>query len=242
MKLSVDNYALMSGAPIRHGEFIVYPPTLADIRDVGYENYQSYISLFLLSQSDIFSLIGVPEAEQTLQSFSPIQLITIIPDLRATLLRSLRFFLHQEVCYTDALGFFLDLNSRVYLSLNQILDLRAVILKLCCIEDKTIQETVSFQSERARKTYEKIQKHKSKKKQNSRVNDADMELSNLVGAVAAYSPTYNLLNIWGLTVFQFYDQFERLSGKIQLDVIGQKWAAWGTEDFDFSVWFKSHKS
>ena len=239
---AVDAFALISGSPVACNGVFVYPPTLGMIRDIGYDNYRSYLSLFLLSKADMLSMIGITDSESRLDSLSPIQLMTLIPDFRATLLGALKFFLRQEVCYTDSFGFFLGFDRRVQLPLAHILEIRKIILQLCRVEDDTVQEAVSFQSERARKTYEKILKHKAQKKKSSTANDADYDLSNLIGAVAAYSPTYSLLNIWELTVYQFYDQFERLSSKIQLDVIGQKWAAWGTEDFDFSVWFKTHKT
>lgn len=235
----VDQFTLISGAPCQCGDFVVYPPTLEMIRDIGYDNYRSYVSLFLLSQRDIFAMLDIGDDAGVLKELSPIQLITVIPDLRVTLLCSLRFFLRQEIFYTKDLGFFLDEVKQQQIPLSAIMDIRRVILAFCKVEDDTIQEPITFRNERARLTYEKAQKHKAQKKQKAAPSNTDMELHNLIGAVAAFSQVYNLLNIWGLTVYQFYDQFERLSSKRQLDVIGQKWAAWGTDDFDFSLWFKS---
>lgn len=233
----IDHYSLISGAPCRSGDFLVYPPTLGGIRDVGYDNYRGFLSLFLMSQHDIFGLYGL-KADASVSSLSPIQLITIIPQLRATLLGSLSFFLRCEVCYSPSTGFFVGDDERA-LSLAQILEIRKVILALCNVEDSAIQESITFANERARQIYEKAQAGRARMKNKSNNNDADLELPNIIAAVSAHSPTYNLLNIWGLTVYQLYDQFSRLSGKIQLDVIGQKWAAWGTDDFDFSLWYKA---
>ena len=235
MKL-IDDYTLISGASHRCGDILIYPPTLGGIRDVGYETYRGFLSLFLMSQHDIYELFDLA-GDESISKFSPIQLITIIPPLRATLLGALSFFLHREVCYSPSTGFFLDDNTP--LSLAQILDIRKVILAFCNIEDKTAQEPVTFASEKARRIYEKAQAGRAQLKGKNGSQEADLELPNLIAAVSAYSPTYNLLNIWGLTVYQLYDQFARLSGKLQLDVFGQKWAAWGTEDFDFSLWYKA---
>lgn len=232
----IDDYTLISGAPHRCGDFIVYPPTLGAIRDVGYETYRGFLSLFLMSQRDIFKLFGL-KGDDTINGLSPIQLITLIPPLRGTLLGSLSFFLHCEVCYNPNMGFFLD--DKTPLSLAQILEIRKVILAFCNIEDETIQEPVTFANEKARRIYEKAQAGRAQLKSQNAAKDAALEIPNLIAAVSAYSPTYNLLNIWGLTVYQLYDQFARLSSKFQLDVFGHKWAAWGTDDFDFSLWYKA---
>ena len=232
----IDDYTLISGSPFRCGEFLVYPPVLANIRDAGYETYRGFLSLFLMSQRDIFNLFEL-KVDESVSSLSPIQLITIIPQLRATLLGSLSFFLRCNVCYSHEVGFFTE-DGRS-LSLTQILDIRKVILEFCNVEDNIEQEPLVFASEKARRLYEKAQAGRAKLKGKSGVRDVDIELPNLIAAVSAYSPTYNLLNIWGLTVYQLYDQFSRLSGKFQLDVFGQKWAAWGTDDFDFSLWYKA---
>lgn len=235
MKL-IDDYTLISGAPFRCGDFLVYPPTLGDIRDIGYENYRGFLSLFLMSQHDIFALLDL-SGDESVSDLSPIQLITIVPQLRVTLLGSLSFFLRCEVCYAPNVGFFID--DKTSLSLAQILEIRKVILSLCNIEDSTTQEPVTFANEKARRIYEKSQKGRSQLKGNKGPKEGDIELPNLIAAVSAYSPTYNLLNIWGLTVYQLYDQFARLGGKFQLDVFGHKWAAWGTDEFDFSLWYKN---
>jgi hypothetical protein len=65
-----------------------------------------------------------------------------------------------------------------------------------------------------------------------------MELPNLVAAVSAKHNSYNLFNIWGLTVYQLYDQFARIDIGVQLDIYGTRWAAWGQDAFDTGIWFK----
>lgn len=233
----VDQFTLIAGSPFVCNGWPVYPPRLGDIRDIGYEAYQNHLNILMVSVQEICTALNLSLTEGLAQS-GAIQLISYIPDLRVSLIGSLRFFLRKEVCYRDDVGYFVDEGQRVYLSLAEIYAIRKVILSFCNIKDDVDQAPVSFKNERARRTYEKIQKCKAAKRQKyaSAQYNAAMELPNLIGAVAAYSPSYNLLNIWGLTIYQFYDQFARLDGKVQLEVISQRWAAWGKDKFDLAVW------
>ncbi|MDD6530605.1 MAG: hypothetical protein PUF41_11570 [Prevotella copri] len=181
------------------------------------------------------------EDGQLPSSTTSIQLITRIPELRAALLRALSFFLHADVLYADDVGYCIQRDDNVeYLSLDQIRDIRSVILQFCNIQDDTETAPVKFKNARAKEIYEKIQRKKAEKQKASATSSESlsMTLPNLISAVAAYSPTYNYLNIWQLTVYQFYDQFARLNDDLQLKVFGQRWAAWGTDNFDFSVWYR----
>lgn len=40
-------------------------------------------------------------------------------------------------------------------------------------------------------------------------HNKDMELPNLVTAVAVQSNSINFINIWDLTIYQFYEQFKK---------------------------------
>lgn len=68
-----------------------------------------------------------------------------------------------------------------------------------------------------------------------------LSLSSIISAVAARHHSLNILNIWDLTVYQLYDQFAQLNKSLQVDVSSMRWAAWGQEPFDFSLWYKDMK-
>lgn len=237
---TVDYLSLISDRPYLVDGINVYPPRLEEISKVGYSTYESFLSIFFLSAVDIGRIIGLDDG-QLPSSATAIQLITRIPELRVALLRALSFFLHADVLYTEDVGYCIQRDGNVeYLSLDQIREIRSVILQFCNIQDATETAPVKFKNARAKEIYEKIQKKKAEKQKSSATSNESlsMTLPTLISAVAAYSPTYNYLNIWQLTVYQFYDQFARLSDHLQLQVFGQRWAAWGTDNFDFSVWYR----
>ena len=85
----------------------------------------------------------------------------------------------------------------------------------------------------------KLQKgRKSAAKQSK--EDKNMELGNILSAVANKSQSLNILNIWDLTVFQVWDCFARLSSNSIYEIQSMSVAAWGNKDntFDASAWFK----
>ena len=236
----VDYMTLIRGLPCNVNGATVYPPLLDDIAFVSYKVYESYLSVFFLSAVDIGRIIGLEDGSLPPTTTS-LQLITRVPELRAALMQSLSFFMRADVLYSEDTGYSIQLDDGThYLSLDDIRDIRAVVLQLCNIQDDTEVAPVKFKNARAKEIYDKIQKKKAEKKKLSAMSkeSLSMTLPNLISAVAAFSPTYNLLNIWQLTVYQLYDEFSRLSDKIQLSVFGQRWAAWGTDNFDFSVWYR----
>lgn len=238
---AVDQLSLISDVPFNVDGIDVYPPKLRDIRCVGYDEYESYLSIFFLTADNIGKIIGV-DVGSLPSAATPLQLITCIPELRVALLRALRFFLHVDVMYDQEVGYFiLQDDETAYISLEHIKKIRSVALQFCNVSDDIEQTPVKFKNDKAKRIYEKIQKKKAEKKARSTSSPASlsMTLPNLISAVAAYSPTYNYFNIWDLTVYQFYDQFARLNDIVQMKIIGQRWAAWGTENFDFSVWYRS---
>lgn len=234
MTTEIDAFDLISGAPIYVDDIVVYPPTLGEIRQIGMRKYQECVSVLLSSPEDFLPL----EQIETLNvPRDPLIFITGVQPLRDAFVASLSFFLHQQVTYSDDTGYAASENI---VSFDQLRTIRSIILKLCCVTDSQSAPPTKFRNEKARMIYEKIQKRKlEQEKTKKKKGDPDMELSNLLSALCAFSPTYNLLNVWDLTIYQFYDQYMRLNNKIRLDVIGLRWAAWGKEDFDFSIWYKS---
>ena len=82
---------------------------------------------------------------------------------------------------------------------------------------------------------EELNKVKNKKQ------DSEMELGNLISALASNHNSLNILNIWDITVFQLYDQFERQINKNVFEVQGNAIAFNGSSaapDFKYTNWYK----
>ena len=208
------------------------------IRQAGYSRYNGYLSVLLSTPEDFLEALGVDASKLTDLPTDPLIFMTLFPSLRNELISAVSFFIDESLSYDEEIGYMVDEES---LSLDDLRDIRSVILQMCCIED-TVTPPKKFRNQKARKIYELIQSRKAeqaKAAKKVRKENPDTALPNLISAFCAFSPSYNLINVWGLTIYQFYDQYHRLDSKIQLDVFGLRWAAWGKKDFDFSLWHKA---
>ena len=208
------------------------------IRQAGYSRYNGYLSVLLSTPEDFLDALGVDASSMTDLPTDSLIFMTLFPSLRNELISAVSFFIDEPLSYDEEIGYTVGEES---LSLDDLRNVRSVILQMCCIED-TVTPPKKFRNQKARKIYELIQSRKAeqaKAAKKNRKENPDTALPNLISAFCAFSPSYNLINVWGLTIYQFYDQYHRLDSKIQLDVFGLRWAAWGKKDFDFSLWHKA---
>lgn len=72
----------------------------------------------------------------------------------------------------------------------------------------------------------KLQKGRTEKAKQT-APDKNMELGNIISAVANKSHSLHIMNIWDLTIFQLWDCFSRLSNNSIYDIQSMSVAAWG---------------
>lgn len=79
----------------------------------------------------------------------------------------------------------------------------SVLRKQYCLKD---EEAAHYSSDKARAIAERINEEKAKIQK----GETNLSLSSIISSVAAKHPQLNLFNIWDLTLYQLYDQFQRL--------------------------------
>ena len=228
----VSQMKLERGTPIKVTEYCTLrQPLLGDIEDVGYDRYQGFLSAFLISKAELLKSLGAEDGPE-FDAYTLYDLIAAIPELRANYAEALAFFVIGGVSH-DQKGFYVGSHQ---LTKEELQDIAAAVMQAAYIEMDEESQHV-FASEKARRVWEKCKKGRAAlRKENKK--DVNMELPNLIGAVAARGCGYNLLNIWDLTVYQLHDQFARMNVSVQMDIYSSRWAAWGKDDFDVSLWFK----
>lgn len=213
---------------------------------IGLDTYKQYLLLFKLNTADILKLAGLSELFELYSQLSEDEkrLVTVfdtmlaIPILRELLCEALAFFISGEISYqpeTKSLAASCG-NFTGEITSDNFSDVCDAIMQISCISSGKATAPVSFRSEKAKRIFEKIEAAKQKMKQSA--PDRAMEIPNVISAVAAMGGGYTLLNIWDLTVYQLYNLFVRLNVKTQMDIYGTRWAAYGKDLFDFSMWYK----
>lgn len=231
MESSDERFALIAGSELYAGNLTIRQPTLDDIRKIGYWRYRSYLSSLMIDKDVLKDVLG-DEFKQILDEVSVFQIVGYIEELRSVFLEALSFFVVEPLFWNGECF----ASEDCILSDNDLDAVKKMICKLSYISIKEKEKPPEFKSKKAKEIYEKLQKGRAALEKAKGVN-ANMELSNLIGAVSGRHAGYNLFNIWGLTVYQLYDQFSRIDTNVQLGIYGQRWAAWGEDKFDTTVWY-----
>lgn len=234
---SIDALTLLSGDDISWNELVtIKQPTLRDIQNVGYHTYQTYLTILMIDEDQVIEALGIQDSavRDVLDVYT---ILGLDDDASSIFINALSFFIREPVSFKNGSFYIGQIPASA-----KILDaLKEIIFELSYIKREPKKKKPKFASKQAEELWHRLQKGKQDlAKAKQKKTDENMELPNLISAVAAEHPGYNLTSIWDLTVYQLYDQFARINTRVQLDVYGQRWAAWGKDDFDTSVWFKNY--
>lgn len=84
-----------------------------------------------------------------------------------------------------------------------------------------------------------LKKMKNAKQNKKKIEDKKYELPNLISALATHSSSLNIINIWNITIYQFYDQLSRQRLDDTYSTSVRSVSVWGDKDnkFDDTLWF-----
>ena len=187
-------------------------------------------------------LIGMLE-QINLSEYGAYDMLLADKDGTSRLLEGLSFFIAGDVEFVGAAMTFtisVDGKPAGVINRDNYSELKDTILAFSLPNGDSDKE-LKFSSEGARRVYEQCEagRKKAKRQKSDARSAADFDLGNIISAIATEHNSLNLLNIWGLTPYQLYNQFARVDRKVQLDVVSLKWAAWGSDPFEFDSWRKS---
>ncbi|MCR1917915.1 hypothetical protein NSA48_02525 [Frisingicoccus caecimuris] len=220
----------------------VKTPTLRDIWNprTTWQGYQMYLGLLLMT----------PQACGQENNISMFDLIRSDIRLQTSYAAMFDFFLEENILW--------DENNRLFFTYkekdkdNQIIpvgmicaenfsELCDIILQKCGIARKDYDVDASkIKNKRALEILTKIRQGRQQASGKSK-HDKDMDLPNLVTAVAVKSNSINFTNIWDLTIYQFYEQFKKEQVGIYFDIQKMSVAAYGNtkNTFKGNEWYKN---
>lgn len=217
---------------------------LVDISDPElFDKYHQYLSIISYNTDDVVDLYGAREEYEKLSYDSraridAFSLLISVDFFRAILGEALQFFIEESIAFDQGIGGFFVCSGKKKISIinsETYKDVRDLILKSNFIKAEKAENECVFANNKARAIFAKLKKGRKAKKETGE----SLSVADIVSSVSVQSNSYNLFNIRNLTIYQLYDQFYRLDTKTQIDVCSLKWAAWGTEPFDFSLWYKN---
>lgn len=247
--MKLNYFDLLSPAPVAiPNACSVISPRLKEIASIGFAAYQHYLSLLFMDMKTYFNLAGYGEAYAKLSGtelaqLSLFDLLTAVESTRQLVTSALRFFIPETITYAAKENCFHVCNAdggRTGTISGENYALVCDVIRQRNYFKSAVQEDFTkVKSKKALEIAKKLQQGRAQK--NAIVKpDGDMELGNIISAVAGKSQSLNLLNIWDLTVFQLWDAFFRLSSNNLYAIQSMSVAAWGDKDkhFDAASWFK----
>ncbi len=237
----------------------ILSPKLKDIARIGINTYQYYLAVLLMDLKTYFTVNGQEKhfealSEEEKNRINIFDLLTMDNASTALLQNALNFFIEEDIVYSAAHNGFLINKNIPDEKINQTADkytFTGIITKesypLICdlisqrnyIKSDRPEDLSKVKSKKASEIMKKLQKGREKKSNRSKA-DKNLELGNIISAVANKSQSLNIINIWELTIYQLWDCFSRLSNNSIYDIEAMSVAAWGNKDnyFDAAAWFK----
>lgn len=245
--MKLNYFELLSPEPIQvENVGGIISPTLHNIASIGYSTYQIYLSILLMDSKNILAMKEESEKDGLLaeeEQQNSFETFVSIPQFRDTLQKMLNFFIKEEVIYSPPSNSFIVQNEAGELvgtvTKNNFSTVSNMICQRNSINTRQNEDLSKVKSKKALAIMEKLNKGRAEKNKQNKA-DKNMELGNIISAVANKSQSLNILNIWDLTIFQLWDCFARLNNNTLYDIQSISVATWGNKDnyFDSAAWFK----
>lgn len=215
----------------------IMSPSLSKIfsPDTGLEKYNSYINYMLLDKTTLLSKLKNAEVFEG-DEYLLFDFVVSDEDLINAYREAFSFFFVESVSFNRKTKTFNIYKNGSQVGVILRTDFDSVKYQIALINHVKAEQPVSkFKNKKGRKFWEKAQKEKQKIK--TTVDD-DFDLGNLISKMSVQHNSYNLLNIWDLTVYQFYDQFAQQNYIKSHDLSEKIFSQHGGDSYNFNEWLK----
>lgn len=224
-------------------------PTLREISNLTYHVYQTYLAVLSMTPKKYFEMTNQSQYYESLSddekaSFHIYDLITQNKQLLPITENALNFFLEYESKYDEqSHSFFLFKNinepSVGFIKKSMWIQLCDIILQRNFITPQN-EDLSKVKNKKALSIMQKLQKGRESKEKKAKA-DKNMEIGNIISAVAHKGNSLNIINIWDITIYQLWDAFYRTCNNHVLNIQSMSVAAWGDKNnlFDSTAWYKN---
>lgn len=231
-------------------------PTLKEISKISYPKYSFYLTLLCLDVDTFFKYFPAVQnvvAEDDRNALNIFEYMILSNECIQYMEDMFNFFFVETVVFSrenecflvidnDIIGNSDDDRIHVVGFINK--DNYDLVVNLICQKNyisfnKQEEDLSKIKSKKAREIMEKLIKGRKEKAKNNKT-DKNMELGNVISAVASRHNSLNLNNIWDLTVYQLWDTFFRLINNNMYDIGATSVAVYGNKDnhFEANAWYQ----
>ena len=173
--------------------------------------------------------------------------------IRNNLFLSLDFFFVENVGFDTKNGTFIlytdkenpDESKVGLVTRDNFKDVFSVILQRCSLYDDSEEDCddMVFRDEATRRKWMKQRKGaKERKKSKDSLNLIKYDLGNIISAICAEGIGITTLNVWDMTVYNGYDQFQRIRNNRVDKLVSRSISIWGDKkgEYDFDNWLTNN--
>lgn len=221
---------------------------LQPTQGIGYKQYSVYVSLFTFDIDNFkkyAQLIGIKglKALENKTNLNVFDLFVVINETRTMLQDALAFFIgYDEHIIWDGYKKF-----QIYSSNDELIGtidrsnfevVSGIILQLNYIQEENKKSSLKFEDENAKAMWEKAQKYIKEQSDAKQKSQTKYALGNYISKLCCIHNSYNLLNVYELTVFQLYDQFFQSAFLKQMDLQDRIFSIHGGDSYDGDAWLE----
>lgn len=216
----MSRLTLFLGKPIEFNDIKIYSPTINKIEEISEQVYNIYLTFVLFKKDIVFQFLSSlkeldDKALNELKQFDVYDLFFSIDFITQYFLESFKFFveennitLRNNIIYVDDKELINKENYKQFIEI--IKEINGITFE---------EKEKKFRNETARKMYEKIQKLRQKYNK-----DKTLELKDICSILcSAEGNGIDIFNVGNLTIYQVYEQFERLGVKENHDRLLGVW-------------------
>lgn len=222
----------------------IIPLTIKEMLNVGWNQIHTQLAFLTIDQETLghFFNVSVIEAEilETMKSLSSLELIFLIINFDNSFLEyflsSLQFFLRQEIIFDENNSAIRinnkELTTEIYKDISMVLQIQYCLKTVKEVEEKPSSPRAAELLKKKKELAKKVAAAKSKDS-----DSLDITFFEILSALAARGNGLNIQKVFDLTLFQVYDQFNRISiiDNYKNTLQG---AMWSSEKVEIEHWAK----
>ena len=227
-----DEFTLkcLKGTPILFEDVcMIYPATLGQIVDEGYDKFQQYLSI-ITSEKPLFNKKEDAELTELIKNLTDFQYLLVLASLDIEMNQLLKnafyFFTKENISFSISPAQIIigPLEEQHILSEDNFYDFQKIIKRMFFLEsegddiviNKNDSDAVKRLKMKMRENRKKVKKAKQKK--NSANDGSDMKFSDLLASLTINDCGLNISNIWDITYYAFNDQLKRMGWRDQFEI------------------------
>jgi len=220
---------------------------LKPTQGIGTWTYNLYISLLAWDREKIINFLKMSTGRKLSKledntKLEVFDILTIIEGSRELLRKAIAFFMLEDVVWNEEDRAFITMDGETNdyigrVDRNNFEEVRDMMLQMNYINLGESAKPLKHSSDKARELWEKAQEY-LKKESKKNTQEKEMNLGNIISKLAIASHSYNLLNIYNLTVFQLYDQFFQCGYLRGMELNERAYTIHGGEKFNMKDWLK----